>query len=216
MTKVLTRIGIIALVAYGGWYLWSAKSNPQDSAKNSQVEMTTENPAKKSEKDENLTFEIKKGSSEKTLTKEEKEKLVKPLAEPQKTTKSAKRSFVKKPVAEKVEEAVVVEPTSMASGIQKFAGNSDNTPLTVYFYDYKIDLSSKEIPAGDVVIRAVNNGRLSHDLTIKDGNGQVDFGRVAPKVTKYFKVNLRAGEFQVLSQVPVDQDHDMIEFLSVR
>jgi hypothetical protein len=205
MGKALTRIGIIGLVAYGGWYLWSSGTPTNDLEERTEVTTggKTEIPAKN---EENLTFEIKKGNK-KEIPAKIKEVILKPAS-------TAINNPMVKIVG--VENNSVVVTDALTANTAKFAKNTESTTVNVYFYDYGIDLSAKEIPAGNVIFRAINNGRLSHDLTIKDSSGQVDFGRVAPGETKYFKINLKTGYFDILSQVRADQDHDMIELLTVK
>jgi len=213
MGKILIRIGLIGLVAYAGWYLWSDAKTKTNEPEMVKIEEETKNPAKN---EEDLTFKIKKGAQKEVVKKETKttdkaaSKTVAKHENPAKNDKQAKNT-------PKVEvENVISSSDSLTSNIYKFQEGNDSTALNVYFYDYGIDLSSKEISSGNVVFRAVNNGRLSHDLTLKDGNGQVDFGRVAPGETKFFKINLRNGEFEIFSQVRADKDHDMTEILVVK
>lgn len=216
MSKIINRIIIIGLIIWGIWYLWSTSPARENIKEQPQSAVNEENPAKNSD---NLTFKIKKGAK-KTISKSVKKNLTKITHS--KTTPSARKSNNS---AENVEISVVkpdndIKPkkdnNNLTKNIAKFVDGQTSQTVTVYFYDYEIDLSTMEIPAGNITFRAINNGRLSHNLTLKDGNGQIMFGRVAPEETKYFKTNLSSSTLEILSLGRADESHDMSETLTVQ
>lgn len=201
MSKILGRIAIIGLIVWGAWYLLNKE---EVTTENEFVEIEkTEIPAKK---DENLTFEIKRGNKTTTKITQKISKTISTVS---------KKSIASVKVEELTNNGVVVN-SHLTTNISKFAEKGKNTAMNIYFYDYEIDLSANTIPAGNVTFRAVNNGRLSHNLTLKDGNGQVNFGRIAPGETKFFQTNLDSGTFEVLSLTRIDEEKGMTETLTVQ
>jgi hypothetical protein len=88
------------------------------------------------------------------------------------------------------------------------------TDMTVYLYEWGIDLSDKDIMAGRVNFTVMNNGQFSHNFVV---NGVRDFGKILPGETKKFaNVYLSAGEFVIISDKAIDEAKGMKEALSVK
>ncbi len=192
MGKIITRIIIIGMVAGGGWYLWTDSNKTEEKDEFVKIE-ETKNPAKKKE---DLTFKIKK--SNKNISEKIKENVLKP---------APKIIYNKKTVGSVDSKSVIkiVSGDKKTILIKKPHGTNTKN-LTVYFYDYGLDISDKKIFAGKITIRAINSGRLSHDLTIKNGDFMLELGRIAPGETKYFNIDLDKGVFSITSQVRIDQE----------
>lgn len=205
MFKIIGRIAVIGLLVGGIWYFWG-NSTENKNTNGEFVELEkTENPAKKSD---NLTFEIKKGNK-KTITENVKKSLTKTVSELTEPTSKVTKIKTNNP-------EVVISSDQLTSSIAKFVEGQESTTVTAYLYEYRIDLSAKKVPAGNVTFRAINNGRLSHNITLKDGNGQVMFGRVAPGETKYFQTNLSPSTLEVVSIGRADENHNMIKTLIIK
>ena len=87
------------------------------------------------------------------------------------------------------------------------------TNVKVYLYEWNIDSSALNIPAGSINFEVVNTGTFSHSFGIKGGT---DFGRVSPGETKFFTTNLSAGDFVLYSSKSVDMERGMEEAFTVQ
>lgn len=87
------------------------------------------------------------------------------------------------------------------------------TDVTVYLYEWGIDVSDKDIGTGRVNFTVVNNGRFSHNFSI---NGVKNFGKILPGENKVFEaVYLPSGSFELFSDKSIDVEKGMMESLRV-
>lgn len=88
-----------------------------------------------------------------------------------------------------------------------------HTNVTIYLYEWGIDVSDKSIQAGTVSFTVKNNGHFSHNFVVK---GVKDFGKILPGETKVFDaVCLQAGDFELVSDKAVDLEKGMKDVLQV-
>lgn len=89
-----------------------------------------------------------------------------------------------------------------------------HTNVTVYLYEWGIDVSDKSIQAGTVSFTVKNNGRFSHNFSV---NGQKDFGKILPgQVITFDPLCLSVGDFVLSSNKKIDQERNMNEFITVQ
>jgi hypothetical protein len=196
MIKIISRVFIIGLIIGGILYISSDLSNKDQVLENDKV-------IKNNQKEENLTFKIKKGKTDKQVFK----KAIGNADKVQNPAKTMQTVVVNKKNVEK---------NKLTKNIKKFIDGKDSKELSVYLYEYQVNLSSHDVLEGNIVFRVINTGRLSHNLTLKDGEELVIFGKVAPGETKYFKANLSKSELEVVSGGRVDIANDMKSSLSVK
>ena len=66
--------------------------------------------------------------------------------------------------------------------------------ISAYLYEWSLNLSKREIPAGKIEFRVLNSGRFSHRFIIE---GIADFGVVPAGAERVFSTTLSAGEYQL-------------------
>jgi len=86
------------------------------------------------------------------------------------------------------------------------------TFVKVYLYEFNIDISKKEIPAGEVVFEVINSGNFTHEFSIR---AKKDFGKILPKEKKKFSIYLSGGEFEIFSKKKGDVRNNMKEKIFV-
>ena len=197
MTKIISRVLIILVVLLVGWYLFGKSNTEQQKIDVPKIKDKIEN-----KNEENLTFEIKKGDKNIDL------KSVNEKTTTIKTTAKVNNYLPKKENNETSQTPTRKETETL---------NNKTTSLGVFLYEYKIDLSSKTVSAGNIIFKAINTGRLAHNITIKNNaSGEtIVLGKVAPKETKRFKTNLRQGKYTIFSNGRIDTAHNMENSLIV-
>ncbi len=205
----MIKRAIILILILGGLY-WLTTSLRNDSPETpkkeeTKVEETTE---KSEEKDADKDAEAK---SEDTKAEEAdvKKEEVKEVAVEQKesTTKAAAKPAIVTPV---VKDAVVEETVSapVTKTVPRVYYPNRTTTVKVYLYEWAVDISTKEIPSGTVQFEVVNNGKFSHNFNIK---GIKNFGKVPPRQSANFSVQLLPGEFEIYSNKRDDYENGMVE-----
>ena len=76
------------------------------------------------------------------------------------------------------------------------------TEITIYLFDGGFDISKSVITEGTVIFNVRNDGVMPHEFAVE---GIKDFGRVSPKESKVFTLNLGEGEYELFSPRVVDQ-----------
>jgi hypothetical protein len=191
MMKLVNRLLIIAVIAFGAWFLvqhW-------DSA---------EAPVFEEEVGE-IVFEVPEGEEELVLDLESdlslEEQLEALRKKPSTTlTPVEQKKEVLLPISETTEEIETILPVDSSSNV------------TVYLFDGGMDISNSIISEGTVSFLVRNDGRVSHDFSIE---GLQDFGRIVPGKAQTFVVDLSAGEYRIFSPRDIDQKLDMSETLFV-
>ena len=70
------------------------------------------------------------------------------------------------------------------------------TEVKVYLYEYEIDLSSKNIPAGTIIFKVQNTGNFSHDFAII---GLGNYGKIRPGEQRSFSAVIGPGTYEIHS-----------------
>lgn len=198
MMKLVNRLLIIAVIAFGAWFLihnWNSVEAPavEENNNGEKAALEIENNGEDElvlDLDSDLSLEeqleaLRKKPSTTLVPAEKKEKVL--------------PSFSITP-KEKQKTSSVIVPGGLSSKV------------TVYLFDGGIDISNSIIPEGTVSFFVRNDGRLSHDFSIE---GKEDFGRIVPGTPQTFVVDLPAGEYTIFSSRDVDQKLDMRETLTV-
>ena len=101
-----------------------------------------------------------------------------------------------KPVAPNEKNAVnpPAAPAITPKTAPKIKNNENTAPekISAYLYEWSLNLSTREIPAGKVEFRVLNSGRFSHRFIIE---GIADFGVVPAGAERVFSTTLSAGEY---------------------
>ena len=80
------------------------------------------------------------------------------------------------------------------------------TVVTVHVRDYWFSLSRATVPAGPVVFRVVNDGRVAHDFAVA---GQQKTRTLAPGGTTVLRLTLRPGSYTYYCTQPRHVDYGM-------
>lgn len=86
------------------------------------------------------------------------------------------------------------------------------TDVTVYVYEWGLDLSDKTIPAGTINFQVQNDGRFTHDFNV---SGFGNLGKVTPSEEKTFTVKLAAGDYEAFSERRQDYERGVTETFTV-
>lgn len=198
MMKLVNRLLIIAVIAFGTWFLvqhWDSVEAPivEDEGGEVVFEVPEGEEELVLDLDSDLSLEEQLDAlrTKTTLVPAREERKVVPAAQQEPDTVEEER----------VEDETVVENVS-----------EKNSSVIVYLFDGGIDISNSIIPEGTVSFLVRNDGRLSHDFSIE---GKDDFGRIVPGESKTFVVDLSAGEYEIFSPRDIDQKLDMSETLFV-
>jgi hypothetical protein len=193
MMKLVNRLLIIAVLAFGVWFIvqhW-------DSA---------EAPIVKEEIGE-VVFEVGEGEEELVLDMNSDlslEEQLESLRVKPKTTLAPAKSVVSK-----VNEEVT---TTTVEVVENNVIKAENSVVKVYLFDGGVDISTSIIPEGHVTFLVRNDGRISHDFSVE---GIRDFGRIVPGSAHTFELDLTEGEYVLSSPRELDQRLDMRETLRV-
>ena len=194
MMKLVNRLLIIAVIAFGAWFLiqhWDSVEAPavEENDDGGEVIFEIENNG-----EEELVLDL---DSDLSL-----EEQLESLRKKPSTTlaPAAEKKNVILPASETPQEPETMLPVGVSSKV------------IVYLFDGGIDISNSIVPEGIVSFLVRNDGRLSHDFSIE---GKKDFGRIVPGESQTFVVDLSAGEYTVFSPRDVDQQLDMRETLLV-
>ena len=191
MMKLVNRLLIIAVIAFGAWFIiqhWDSVETPTE------IE-NTEEIAFEGEKGEDLMIDIDIDSPlsfDEQLKALEEEKVVSENT----TTVKPVRKYVSSTTRQKTTETVFQE----------------DSEVTVYLFDGGIDLSTSVVPTGNITFTVRNDGRVSHDFSVE---GIKDFGRIVPGSIHTFEINLVEGEYVLTSPRELDQQLEMRETLRV-
>lgn len=192
MMKLVNRLLIIAVIAFGAWFLvqhWNS----------------VEAPIVQEEEVGEVVFEVEEGEDELVLDLDSDLSLEEQLEALRKkpstiltpVLKTQKVFPIKQEAASVEQEESVIRKSSM---------------VTVYLFDGGMDVSNSTISEGTVSFLVRNDGRISHDFSIE---GLEDFGRIVPGKAQTFVVDLSAGEYRIFSPRDIDQRLDMSETLFV-
>ena len=195
MMKLVNRLLIIAVIAFGAWFLihhWDSVEAPavEENDDGGEVIFEIENNG-----EEELVLDLDSDLS----LEEQLESLRK------------KPSTTLAPAGEKNNE-VLPSTTGEQETPSAIVPGGPSSKVTVYLFDGGIDISNSIVSEGTVSFFVRNDGRLSHDFSIE---GKEDFGRIVPGESQTFVVDLSAGEYTVFSPRDVDQQLDMRETLLV-
>ncbi len=194
---MVKRIIILVLILVGVSVLWKTQKEEANVYPDTQKEQELENSEKTGEKEE------EKKEEPKTEEPKETEKEVTPPEE-------EKKEVVIPPV-KKVE---IKEPPRVELAPKVEAVPARETKVKVYFYEWNIDLSQKEIPSGTVVFEVLNTGKFTHDFAIR---GKQNYGKVKPGESRVFSVKLGTGDYKLYSDRGRDDENGMVEsFMVVR
>jgi len=194
MMKLINRLLIIAVIAFGAWFIiqhWDSVDTPIENKDTNTEEIILEEG-----EGEELVIEMDIDSP---LSFDEQLEAL----EEQAITESITRKPIRKYVAS--------TPTQDSNQAEKFIFN-ENSAVTVYLFDGGIDLSTFSIPKGHVTFTVRNDGRVSHDFSVEDVK---DFGRITPGTIHTFELDLSEGEYVISSPREIDQLLDMRETLRV-
>ncbi len=201
MMKLVNRLLIIAVIAFGTWFLvqhWDSVEAPV--VEDEGGEVVFEVP----EGEEELVLDLDSDLSlEEQLDALRTKTTLTPIVEERKVVPAQQESDTLE--EERVEDETVVETV-----VENILGK--NSEVIVYLFDGGIDISNSIIPEGTVSFLVRNDGRLSHDFSIE---GKEDFGRIVPGESKTFVLDLSAGKYRIFSPRDIDQKLDMSENLFV-
>jgi hypothetical protein len=197
MMKLVNRLLIIAVIAFGAWFLiqhWDSAEAPVAGEENN-------------DDGGEVVFEVQDGEEELVLDLDSDLSLEEQLEALRK-----KPTTTLAPAGEKKNVVVPVSETQTQTEPETIIPGGASSKVTVYLFDGGIDISNSIVSEGTVSFLVRNDGRLSHDFSIE---GKEDFGRIVPGKTQTFVVDLPAGEYVVFSPRDVDQQLDMRETLIV-
>lgn len=194
------RILVLVLFLFG--VFWWLTNREQVSVETVNTEVTQEIQTEKVDTEESDSSDIEVETSDNT---EETAKAVEVKIE-------APKPVVNVPaVAPAVVKPVVVQkPASVVPKVEPLPAVV--TDVKVYLYEWGLDMSQKTLPAGTVNFTVQNDGRFTHDFTIR---GVKDFGKVTPGTTANFTTGLRAGEYEVFSGRREDYDRGLVDQIVV-
>lgn len=187
--KLVNRLLVIAVIAFGSWFLVQQWDKVERIDKYQEVEITE------------ITEEIITGEETEEAIERDIYQVVigsDPADKPVRRVKPVPTT--PKAVTTKVMEA----PQPVLSNTE--------SEMTVYLFDGGFDISRSAIPAGNITFNVRNDGRMAHEFAIE---GIQDFGRVNPGSMNAFTINLTAGEYELFSPRAVDQTLNMRETLAV-
>ncbi len=189
------RIIILILVFLGVFFIWKSKNvtTPEETPTSVETEETKSETLLDKLKDE--AKEVVEEPSSSAEASEDKEEVASPTEE--------------LPVYTPPKRRTVTEPVTPRTPV---APSGRKTTVKVYLYEWGVDISSKEIPSGQIAFEVQNNGRFSHDFAI---SGVKNFGKVRPGEVQVFTTNLRTGNFTVYSERGKDDEKGMEEDFSV-
>lgn len=188
---------LIFILIIGGVLYFGLRDDADKVEKDTQEVEKTENAEETSSEKEEVKNEEEKKAEEKTEVSSTKED-----SAPSKQATPTKSLIGPQPQV-KVERPVIVQKP-------RYTAQSE---VKVYMYDWEIDLSALEVPAGNVTFTVQNTGKFSHNFGIKGGT---DFGRVNPGSTVTFDAYLIPGVVGLYSSNARDIERGMEETLTVR
>lgn len=192
MMKLVNRLLIIAVIAFGAWFLvqqWDS----------------VEAPITEGEEQGEVVFEVAEGEDELVLDLDSDLSL-----EEQLEALRRKPSTTLTPAIQKKGNGLSVSQISAATETTILPKLSSK--VTVYLFDGGMDISDSTISEGAVSFFVRNDGRVLHNFSIE---GIQDFGRIVPGKPQTFIVNLSEGEYRIFSPRDIDQRLEMSETLFV-
>lgn len=190
--KLVNRLLIIAVIAFGTWFLvqhWDSVEAPI-------VEEGGEIVFEATEEEGELVFDVESDLSMEEQLEALREKAVQQtLLVPAETNMPQVQHVIQK---ETLSEKEII--------------SSARSEVTVYLFDGGMDISNSIIPEGHVTFLVRNDGRVSHDFSIE---GMEDFGRIVPGSSVSIEVDLLEGEYELFSPRDIDRSLDMRETLLV-
>ncbi len=201
----MRRILIIGVILVGAWFVFQELNNaPQEEGTPATEETTTE---------ETVQTEEGKDAEKPVVEEKTKKDVTAPVAEEE----TPRAPMVKKENILAVDKTNVIVPTEVA---EKITQPAEETPVLyptstvkVFMYEWGIDLSSANVPAGNIAFQVINNGQFSHHFAIKGGT---DFGKVVPGELATFVAPLEAGTITLYSPRQIDMENEMQETLYVQ
>ena len=194
MMKLINRLLIIAVIAFGAWFIIQHWDSVNTSMENNDTEKIVLEEGEEDELAIDMDIDSPISFDEQLAALEDKT-LVKPT-----TIKKPNDKYIKEtptPIVEKETSKFVFQ---------------EKSKVTVYLFDGGIDLSNSTIPMGHVTFTVRNDGRVSHDFSVE---GVQDFGRITPGTMHTFELDLTEGEYVLSSPRELDQRLDMRETLRV-
>ncbi len=209
MIKLVNRLLVIAVIAFGSWFLiqqWDKveQNKDQDPTPN-KTPISTQLPTTKK-------TEI---ANEKNKTTPEKEDSLLVFKEDP-TNNSASTEAKKKNTTDFTKTMTnnsknkTISTTTTPKKCQNVFKKKSS--MKVYLFDGGFDVSVSRIEAGQITFTVRNDGRMSHDFSIK---GVRNFGRIVPGEIKEFTQHLKPGKYTLFSPRDIDQSLDMRETLTV-
>jgi hypothetical protein len=196
MMKLVNRLLIIAVIAFGAWFLiqhWDSAELP-----------VIENDGGE------VVFEPVEGEDELVLDIESDlslEEQLEALRTKSTTTLTSSKAPIKSVVSNG--ENPILETTKE---IENDVVKAENSVVKVYLFDGGMDISTSVIPEGYVTFLVRNDGRMSHDFSVE---GIQDFGRIVPGSVHTFELKVAEGEYVLFSPRELDQRLEMHETLRV-
>jgi hypothetical protein len=187
MMKLVNRLLIIAVMVFGVWFVvrhWDSVETP-----------VVENG-------EDIVFEVEEGDGELVLDIESDLSL-----EEQLDALRQESSTTLVPVEKKVSSTKIYKKV-----VEKKEVVFIESEVKVYLFDGGMDLSVSTVPAGRVTFIVRNDGRVSHDFSVKN---QADFGRITPGSSHTFELVFTEGDYVLYSPRELDQKLNMYETLHV-
>lgn len=206
------RILVLVLFLFGVfWWLSNRDVNPDDLALNpdneAEVSVETEEPTETDE--EPVEADEETATTEQT---EEADKTGENTTEAKETETVSTTTTVTTTTEAEVEATpVVVKP--VVEVVTKPVDTGVVTDAKVYLYEWGLDLSQKTFPVGVVNFAVQNDGRFTHDFSIR---GVADLGKVTPGTTETFTVQLGAGEYEVYSNRREDYERGVRDMITVQ
>jgi len=192
------RILVLVLFLFGVfWWLTNRDQVPVETSSTEVTESATEAVVEEAAKED----EEEESAVEPVVTKVE----TKTITTPRVTTPEP---VVAAP--EIVEEVVEAVPAPAAPRVEPLPAVT--TEVKVYLYEWGLDMSQKTFPAGTVNFTVQNDGRFTHDFSVR---GVKDFGKVTPGTTANFSAGIRAGEYEVYSDRREDYDRGLVDTIVV-
>lgn len=210
MMKIVTRICVLFLMAAGLFFLRES-NQPKDQTPETKTNSVSEASETKNEEKNPVVLEFTQ--SEKSIESRVKT-LQKRSGDSQKISPVLRSSASGEGGKNTNQEKAILTPQEKKQEAESIAQASEISLVKVFLYEWAFDISSREIPKGKVIFEVHNDGRFSHDFSIK---GYKHFGKVFPGETAYFVADyLGGGEYTLYSPKKVDQDYRLTERLTVR
>jgi hypothetical protein len=187
----MRRILIIGVILVGAWFVFQELNAPKEVDVNTE-ETTTE--------EEVVTEE---GTTEEANEKEEEKR------DPIDRTGLEGTTITEGPVT--IEVPSEVEEKTFESSETPVVHVTDT--VKVFLYEWGIDLSSANVPAGTIAFEVFNNGQFTHHFAIEGGT---DFGKVVPGEMVVFMADLEEGAMTLYSPRQIDMANKMQETLYVQ